>query len=135
MSNSNITSLEKIDPYRKLHKFTYDAIKKYLTEVSDNLDIPFEENPVTKNVKTSQEEGMVILNYFIQYRIEQLKNIFSERKTINGIQYKTVNKEENDDAKVEDIIKTLEKKRIENDILRQKIKELKEIAQVTLIDS
>ena len=124
MNNSNITSPEKIDPYRKLHKFTYDAIKDYLTEVSDDLDIAFEENPITKNVKTTQEQGMMILNYFIQYRIEQLKNIFIERKTINGIQYKTVNEEENDDAKVEGIIKILEKKRIENDSLRQKIKEL-----------
>lgn len=124
MNSNNITILEKADPYQKLHKFTYDVIKKSLTEVSDDLDIPFEENPITKNVKTSQEQGMMILNYFIQYRIEQLKNIFIERKAINGIHYKTPNEEENDDAKVEDIIKTLEKKRIENDSLRQKIKEL-----------
>ena len=124
MNNNNITISEKADPYQKLHKFTYDVIKKSLTEVSDDLDIPFEENPITKNVKTSQEQGMMILNYFIQYRIEQLKNIFNEKKTINGIHYKTPNEEENDDAKVEDIIKALEKKRIENDSLRQKIKEL-----------
>ena len=124
MNNNNITISEKADPYQKLHKYTYDVIKKSLTEVSDDLDIPFEENPITKNVKTSQEQGMMILNYFIQYRIEQLKNIFIERKTISGIHYKTPNEEENDDAKVEDIIKTLEKKRIENDSLRQKIKEL-----------
>ena len=124
MNNNNITISEKADPYQKLHKFTYDVIKKSLTEVSDDLDIPFEENPITKNVKTSQEQGMMILNYFIQYRIEQLKNIFIEKKNINGIHYKTPNEEENDDAKVEDIIKALEKKRIENDSLRQKIKEL-----------
>ena len=124
MNNNNIAISEKADPYQKLHKFTYDVIKKSLTEVSDDLDISFEENPITKNVKTSQEQGMMILNYFIQYRIEQLKNIFIERKTINGIHYKTPNEEENDDAKVEDIIKALEKKRIENDSLRQKIKEL-----------
>ena len=69
MNNNNITISEKADPYQKLHKFTYDVIKKSLTEVSDDLDIPFEENPITKNVKTSQEQGMMILNYFIQYRI------------------------------------------------------------------
>ena len=34
-----------------------------------------------------------------------------------GIKHRTVNKEENDDAKVEDIMKAFDKKRIENDSL------------------
>ena len=41
MTNSHTTSLKEVIPYRKLHKSTYGFIKKYLTDVSNDLDIPF----------------------------------------------------------------------------------------------